>query len=126
MPIGPSEQPRILVVDDEQYALEALVELLEQEGYHVAGASSPREGIGLVQEYNEADCPFDALLTDVIMPKGNGIILAHAARAMSPDIKVIVMSGMRPEEAMPDWPFLQKPLRLELVTETLRKVLGPR
>lgn len=126
LPIGPSDQPRILVVDDEQYALEALVELLEQEGYHVAGASSPREGIGLVQEYNEADCPFDALLTDVIMPKGNGIILAHAARAMSPDIKVIVLSGMRPEEAMPDWPFLQKPLRLELVTETLRKVLGPR
>jgi len=98
---------KILLVEDEPYALEALVEMLEAEGYAVTPCASGEEAlIALAQD------AFDVLLTDVVMPGQNGTEVARAACIAQPSIKVILMSGYVPDSAsfQPGWIFLQKPM----------------
>jgi CheY-like chemotaxis protein len=98
---------RILLVEDEPYALEALVEMLEAEGYAVTPCASGEEAlIALGQD------AYDVLLTDVVMPGQNGTEVARDACIAQPSIKVILMSGYVPDSAafQPGWLFLHKPM----------------
>ena len=98
---------KILLVEDEPYALEALVEMLEAEGYAVTAFASGEEAlVALAQE------AYDILLTDVVMPGQNGTEVAHHASVVQPSIKIILMSGYMPDSAalQPGWLFLHKPL----------------
>lgn len=98
---------KILLVEDEPYALEALVEMLEAEGYAVTPCASGEQAlIALAQD------AFDVLLTDVVMPGQNGTEVAREACLAQPSIKVILMSGYVPDSAsvQSGWIFLQKPM----------------
>jgi signal transduction histidine kinase len=98
---------RILLVEDEPYALEALVEMLEAEGYAVTPCASGEEAfIALEQD------AYDILLTDIVMPGQNGTEVASHACIAQPSIKVILMSGYVPDSAsfQPGWRFLHKPM----------------
>lgn len=119
------EQLRLLVVDDELYALEALVELLEGQGFFVAFATEPKEGLELVQRHQLEGQPFHILLTDVVMPQGSGVELGHAAQAASPQLRIILMSGLAPSEGDLDraWQFLAKPLKLPQLFKVLQSML---
>lgn len=100
-------QHRILLVEDEPYALEALSEMLEGEGYAVTPCSSGEEAIiALGRE------TYDVLLSDIIMPGQNGTDVARQASAAQPSIKIILMSGYVPDSAAlePGWMFLHKPM----------------
>jgi signal transduction histidine kinase len=108
---------RILLVEDEPYALEALVEMLEAEGYAVTPCASGEEAlIALTQD------AYDVLLTDVVMPGQNGTEVARQACIAQPSIKVILMTGYVPDSAsfQPGWVFLHKPMEsaklLELIS----------
>ena len=120
---GSETAPTILLVDDEPYAIEALAELLEAEGYAVTACQS------CVQALVElASKPFRILLTDIVMPGENGTALAEAACRMQPDLKVILMSGFVPEgqSMAEDWMFLRKPIDTATLTSMLRLALdGP-
>lgn len=124
---GPSaERPRIIVVDDERYAMEALSELLETEGFYVLGATSPNEALTLIGRHLSEGRPFDILLTDIVMPEGNGIALGRAAQEACRGLKVILMSGLC-NEPMPlgiNFPLLAKPLKIEEILATVRHLLG--
>lgn len=98
---------KILVVEDEPYALAALVEILEAEGHNVTPCASSKQAM-IALEYGT----FDILLTDIVMPNENGTDVARLACAAQPSIKVILMSGYVPETAalQPGWMFLKKPL----------------
>ncbi len=101
------DKQRILLVEDEPYALEALVEMLEAEGYAVTACSSGEEAlIALGQD------AYDVLLTDVVMPGQNGTEVARDACIVQPSMKVILMSGYVPDSAafQPGWLFLHKPI----------------
>jgi CheY-like chemotaxis protein len=96
-----------LLVEDEPYALEALVEMLEAEGYAVTPCASGEEAlVALAQEV------YDVLLTDVVMPGQNGTEVAQLACTIHPSIKVILMSGYMADSAalQPGWLFLHKPM----------------
>lgn len=101
------QQQRILLVEDEPYALEALVEMLEAEGYAVTPCASGEQA--LIALEREA---FHVLLTDIVMPGQNGTEVARQACAAQPEIKVILMSGYVPDSAslQPGWMFLHKPM----------------
>ena len=102
-----SDKQRILLVEDEPYALEALVEMLEAEGYAVTPcASGDAALIALSQN------AYDVLLTDVVMPGQNGSEVARHACIAQPSIKIILMSGYVPDSAsfQPGWLFLHKPM----------------
>jgi two-component system, cell cycle sensor histidine kinase and response regulator CckA len=69
----------------------------------------------------------DLLVTDLVMPGGSGVELAHALLTERPDLRVILMTGYT-ESSLPDpsrlrYRFLQKPFAptklLRLVQEAL-------
>lgn len=102
-PIG----ARLLLVDDELYALEALQELLKAQGYQVTACKSAAEALDAL-----AGQAFDALLSDIIMPGMSGTVLARRALGFDPNLAVILMSGYVPEgEGFGDtWQFVRKPI----------------
>lgn len=78
----------ILVVDDEANARTALAALLSDEGYVVRTAND-----GLMALAKVGECPPDLVLTDIKMPRLDGIGLLRKVRAEHPDCPVILMSA---------------------------------
>ncbi len=79
---------KILVVDDEPGAVEVLVEMLEQEEYQVVAAEDGEEAFGILRESD-----FDLVLTDLNMPKLDGIELLQKIREVNPALLSIVLTG---------------------------------
>ena len=112
----------ILVVEDERGVRELIVQLLKKNGYKVLQASEPVEAMAVSNSFQG---PIHLLLTDVVMPKGNGRQLAERLLAVRRDIKVLYMSGYT-EASIVDRgvlndgiAFISKPFSFE---ELLRKV----
>lgn len=97
----------ILLVEDEPYALEALLEMLEGEGYAVTPCSTADQAMCALEQN-----AYHLLLSDIVMPGQNGTDIARQACAGQPSIKVILMSGYVPDSAslQPGWMFLRKPM----------------
>ncbi len=70
---------RILVVDDEESMCQYLSILLEKEGYEVATAGSGAEALRLAEER-----PFDVAMTDIQMPRMDGIQLLKGIKKIDP------------------------------------------
>jgi CheY-like chemotaxis protein len=80
--------PKILVVDDEKRIADTLSEILEMSGFHVATAYDGWDALEAAARFHP-----DYLLTDVLMPRMNGVDLAIAMRKMYPDAKILLFSG---------------------------------
>ena len=78
----------ILVVDDETEVGEAIQRVLEQAGFDVTVANSAAAGLQAV----EARQP-DIAVTDMIMPKANGLEFIKALRTHFPRIRIVAISG---------------------------------
>lgn len=78
----------ILVVDDEEVMRELVKDLLEDEGYDVLTASDGNEALEMFKKNR-----VDVVLTDLIMPNKDGEEEILELRKISPDVKIIVMSG---------------------------------
>lgn len=79
---------RILIIDDEDTVRGALFTLLQREGHDVEFAENGNVGI---QKFSEST--FDLVITDIVMPEKEGIETIKDLRAMSPDVKIIGISG---------------------------------
>lgn len=79
---------KIIVIDDDEAMRDVLVEILEREDFEVSVASNGDEGLQLLREGGA-----DLVITDVIMPRKNGINTAHEIRKEFPDTRIIVISG---------------------------------
>jgi PAS domain S-box-containing protein len=75
----PPEGLRVLLVDDEEDAREALRLILQQNGMVVTTAASAREAFDLVEGLQP-----DILLSDVAMPGEDGLSLIRRVRLLSP------------------------------------------
>jgi two-component system, NtrC family, response regulator AtoC len=112
----------ILIADDEESIRHVLSTLLGERGYEVRTAADGEEAL---RELSSRD--YDALVTDVRMPKLNGLDLVRAAQTASPDTTVIVMSAYGSHdlaiEAMKAgaYDYLGKPFRPDEVLLVLRK-----
>lgn len=81
-------QPKILVVDDEEVTRLSLAEILSLEGYQVASASSGEEALQKLEK--EA---FDLVLADLVMKEVDGLQVMEAAKKLSPDTVVIMLTA---------------------------------
>jgi CheY-like chemotaxis protein len=80
--------PIVLVVDDERVIADTLSVILEKNGFAVMTAY---DGISALKIATQV--PPKLLISDVVMPRMNGIDLAIAIRQGVPDCKVILFSG---------------------------------
>jgi DNA-binding NtrC family response regulator len=79
---------RVLVVEDEAYVRDSLLELLRARGFEVVGAS----GVADAQRQLERS-PVDVVLTDLKMPGLTGLDLVNRMQTSSPGVPVIVLTG---------------------------------
>ena len=113
---------RVLIADDEESIRHVLTVLLEGRGYEVRAVADGEEAL---RELTTRD--YDALVTDVRMPRMNGLDLVRASQAASPETTVIVMSAYGSHdlaiEAMKAgaYDYLGKPFRPDEVLLVLRK-----
>ena len=82
-------RPRILVVDDERYVRDSLVELLGLEGYACLAAGSMPEALEQFGSFSPA-----VVLTDLSMPSGTGLELLGAIRRGGSHVPVVLMTGV--------------------------------
>ena len=83
---------RILLVDDDQYALTALSKLLQSKGHEVHAAMTVREAIELARQRR---C--DLLIADIELPDGTAMDLMREVRTMYP-LPGMVLTGYEAEE----------------------------
>ncbi len=83
----------ILVVDDDAGTLNAVKVGLLSKGYDALIAGSGEEALKIIKARESSAEPLDLLLTDLRMPKMNGLKLIREARKIMPDIKAIIMTA---------------------------------
>ena len=81
---------RILVVDDDRSALSALRQLLGDSGYAVESAEDGVAALEIADERHP-----DVVVTDLDMPRMNGMELLEKLRARDPDLPVIVVTSLQ-------------------------------
>jgi DNA-binding NtrC family response regulator len=83
-----SQQPSILVVDDESGILDTLRILLRKEGFEVSTAQGGKAGLDQIRSGNH-----DIVLTDVRMPQVTGLDILQAAKEQDLMTPVILMTA---------------------------------
>jgi CheY-like chemotaxis protein len=117
-------KPVVLFVDDDDDIREFAVDLLGQQGYVVKEARNGRDGLALVKQHPEIEW----LLTDIVMPgEIDGWELAHEAKQLRPQLKVLYMSGFVRtipfgKHGIGYGPLLSKPWRNQQLLDHLRKI----
>ena len=117
----------ILLAEDEQLLRTIIRETLEERGYRVLEARTPAEAVELSANYSGE---IHLLLTDVVMPGGNGRRLAEELRAQRPEMRVIFMSGYTDDimvrRGVVDGTvqFLEKPATTNALLRAVREALA--
>ncbi len=114
--------PKILVVEDEPASLRILQYFLNYEGYETAGAKDGLEAMELL-----AQSRFDLVLSDVKMPRLDGVALAKHILSSVPITPIFLMTAYDCDN-MEDVlklgvPCLKKPLSLSHLLSQIQKVL---
>jgi PAS domain S-box-containing protein len=116
----------ILLVEDDPQLRELSSSVLNHCGYRVLTASTPEQGLAIC-ESNHPDIRL--LVTDVVMPRMNGRQLAEKIRKVSPQIRVLYISGYTDNAIVhygvldPGLWFLAKPFTLSSLVAKVREVL---
>jgi two-component system response regulator HydG len=79
---------RVLVVEDEPYVRQSLLEVLRARGYEAEPAASVADALACL-----ARSPVDVVLTDLKMPGQDGRELVRRMQATAPDVPVVVLTG---------------------------------
>jgi CheY-like chemotaxis protein len=79
----------VLVVDDETAVRRFACRVLQREGYEVVEAGDGAEALELLRTRNS----FAVVVSDIVMPRVNGVELLQALAVSRPDLPVILMSG---------------------------------
>jgi len=78
----------ILLADDEEIILASIGWILEKNNFTVTTATNGRQAIDILRERH-----FDLVITDLVMPMGDGIAVLKQAKSLYPDIGVIILTG---------------------------------
>lgn len=80
----------VLVVDDESAVRRFAARVLSRAGYNVLEASDGAEALDLLKAES---APVDVVVSDIVMPRMNGVELMEALSVTHPNLPVILMSG---------------------------------
>jgi len=123
--ILPMGEETILVVEDREKVRQFACRTLKRLGYKTHEAENAAVAIKLLKQHPN----IDLLFTDIVMPGDtNGRELAHIALKTWPAIKVLLTTGMEPENdketgSPDDIPLLPKPYSSDQLAQRIRVVL---
>ena len=118
---------KIIVVDDEPELKNILVEALSAQGFEVTGVSSGKKAL---EELRQKE--FDLLLSDLMMPEMDGIVLLEAALKIDPHLIGIMMTGQGTIQTAVDamkvgaFDYVLKPFRLQTLMPVLTRAINTR
>jgi len=117
---------KILLIDDEELVLHAAEKLLNQLGYEVVTVGNGREAIEFYKkQYQE----IDLVIIDLVMPQISGQECFHELKAINPNIKAILTSGLGFDKEDQNSShqgiigFLKKPFQINHLSHVIAKVL---
>jgi two-component system nitrogen regulation response regulator NtrX len=115
---------KILIIDDEKAICNTLKEILSYEKYEVDIANDGAEGIKKAETGN-----YDLVLSDIKMPKMDGIEVLQKLQELNPDLPVVMISGHGTIETAVDalkkgaYDYISKPPDLNRLLVTVRNAL---
>jgi two-component system cell cycle sensor histidine kinase/response regulator CckA len=118
-------EKHVLYVDDERALVSLSVRGLRQFGYRVTGFSDAQEALASFKAKPDA---YDAVITDLSMPRLSGWSLVHEVKSVRSSVPVIAMSGhVTLEErercdACGVYEVLAKPFTLDHLAEALQRL----
>jgi CheY-like chemotaxis protein len=122
---GGEEMKHIIVVDDDAAVVRVTLKRIELFGYNVTGTTDPVAAVDLVRD--EPD-KFDLMITDMVMPKLNGVELSLEVLKIRPDLPIILSSGFCPQmeatcQRVGFCKVLEKPVGMEDLIGAVQEVL---
>jgi CheY-like chemotaxis protein len=113
------EKRPVLVVDDEPNVRSFVSTILQRQGFEVLEAEDGVEAYELLQRLSGG---IQLLVTDVQMPKMDGITLGQKVSADYPSIKVLYISAFvwKPPKHVPKLHFLPKPFLPDALVRCIR------
>lgn len=93
-----TERLRVLLVEDEELVAELFAEALLDDGHEVVIAGDGEEALDLFHEAKNQGRPYDIVVTDMRMPRMDGMTLTVRLRRERPKLPVVVVSGYAPPE----------------------------
>ena len=122
--MGGKREANLLIVDDHQEHRLALAKIFAKEGYPVTLAADGEEAIQLLLRGS-----FDLVITDLRMPKKDGLQLLKEIRQVSPRILVILITAYGGSESFMEamrggaFSYLDKPVKREDILRMVEKAL---
>lgn len=119
-----SAKAKILIVDDEANTLASLSRAFRLAGHEAVVCDNAERALELAKAQ-----PFDLILSDVVMPKRDGLLLLEDLKAADVVAPVVMMSGQAHIEMavratrLGALDFLEKPLSTEKLLVTLENAL---
>jgi two-component system cell cycle sensor histidine kinase/response regulator CckA len=118
----------VLVVDDETAVRRFAVRVLEREGYGVAEAV---DGMMALELIKQGGTSIDVVVSDIVMPRLNGVELMQALSVSHPSLPVILMSGYATDALAKrgitaPCAMLPKPFLPERLLEEVRRCIAQR
>ena len=122
-------QRRIVLADDDQQIRSFLKAILKAQAFDVHEAGDGQEAVEVLMELGGL---VDLLITDIKMPRMDGVALAKAVAELYPSLPVLFISGWTfdlldaPEWRQPKYGFLRKPfLPKALISAVEHLLAGP-
>jgi two-component system cell cycle response regulator CpdR len=115
---------RIILAEDDESMRGFLERALTRAGYDVVSFNNGVEALERLKEE-----PFTLLLTDIVMPRMDGIELARRASELDPDLKIMFITGFAAvtlstsSEAPNDARVLSKPFHLKDLVDEVERLL---
>ena len=113
----------VLLVEDNTSVRHALTEILSSSGYEILAAKSAEEALGLSHHHPG---PISLLISDVVMPGGNGCEVAREFVRARPASRVLFVSGSADGKCVPTSSafVLHKPFSRQQLAQKIREVLS--
>lgn len=129
-----SEQPIVLVIEDDPDFQQDLSLELAESGFYVFTANDGYEGVELAKATRLA-----AVISDICMPRKNGVTVLRELRAMDKELPVFIVTGAMPGDPVTDPDgklkseceslgvsgYFRKPVSMEALAVAVKLAIGP-
>lgn len=121
--IEPACHETILLVDDEPQVRSMLYQILTTHGYEVIQAV---DGQDALEKFEQNPKGISLVVTDILMPRMDGVSSVKAMSSINPSVKVLFMTGYMSDQPDPKARILIKPFPPTKILQTIRAILeGP-